>query len=166
MKTLIPAVVLLMLYLCFMCCVILSDAQLPDRMATHFDINGQPDGWASRSSYMLFIVSFGTGIALFIVFVGFAIRFAPNELISLQNREYWLALERRAETMAYIFRQMIWFTCWWECFVIGVHLSIIDANNRVPVQLPNWEIYGLLAIFLAGIPVWILIMMRHFKRTI
>ena len=166
MKTLIPAVVLLMLYLCFICCVILSDSQLPDRMATHFDFNGQPNGWASRSSYMLFIISFGTGIALFIVFVGFVLRFAPNELISLQNREYWLAPEHRAKTMAYILRQMLWLACWWVCFVIGMHLSIIDANNLVPVQLPFWEFCGILAIFLAGIPVGALITMRHFKRTI
>jgi uncharacterized membrane protein len=166
MKTLIPVFVLSMLYLCFICCVILSDAQLPDRMATHFDFNGQPDGWASRSSYMLFIMSFGTGLTLFMVFVGFAIRFAPNKLISLQNREYGLAPERRAETMAYVFRQMLWFSCWWDCFVIGVHLSVIDANNRVPVQLPDWKIYGLVAIFLAGLSVWILIVMRHFKQSI
>ena len=78
MKTLIPAVVLLMLYLCFICCVILSDAQLPDRIATHFDFHGQPDGWASRSSYMLFTIIFGTGMTLFIVFVGFVLRFVPD----------------------------------------------------------------------------------------
>jgi uncharacterized membrane protein len=166
MKTLFPAVVLLMLYLCFIFCVILSDAQLPDRIATHFNFNGQPDGWASRGSYMSFIISFGTGLTLFIVFVGFVLRFAPNESISLPNREYWLAPERRAETKTYIFRQMLWFSCWLICFLIGMHFSTIDANKRLPVQLPNWEIYGLLAIFLAGIPVWILIMVRHFKRTI
>jgi len=166
MKTLIPAVVLLMLYLCFICCVILSDAQLPDRIATHFDFHGQPDGWASRSSYMLFIIIFGTGLTLFIVFVGFVLRFVPDKFINLSNREYWLAPERRVETRNYIIRQMLWFTCWWVCFVIGMHFSLIDANNRVPVQLPNWEIYGLLAIFIAGTLVWILIIMRHFKRTI
>jgi uncharacterized membrane protein len=166
MKTLIPAVVLLMLYLCFICCVIISDAQLPDRMAAHFDINGQPDGWESRSSYISFIISFGTGLTLFIVFMGFMVRLAPKQMFSLPNREYWLAPERRADTMAYIFSQMLWFTCWWICFLIGMHFSVIDANNQVPVQLPCWEVYGLLAIFLAGIPVWALIMMRHFKRTI
>lgn len=166
MKTLIPVIVLLMLYFCFICCVILSDAQLPDRIATHFDFNRQPDGWASRSSYMLFIISFGTGLTFFIVFIGYVLRFAPNELFSLSNREYWLAPERRAETMAYIFRQVLWFSCWLVCFVIGMHFSTIDANNQVPVLLPGWEIYGLLAIFLVGTSVWALIMVRHFKRTI
>src|SRR5215470_4782083 len=55
--------------------------RMPERMASHFAGDGRPN--ASQ----------------------------PNARINLPNRDYWLASERRAQTMNYISAFMGWFGC-------------------------------------------------------
>src|SRR5712675_1010261 len=99
--TRIPALVfnlLLLGYLVFLFCTV---ALLPQRMATHFDINGQPNGWMTRSSAVLLQGIVGLLLPLIIVGIFFVIRFAPARLINLPHRDFWFAPERRDETCAY-----------------------------------------------------------------
>ncbi len=41
------------LFLLIACFVILNYAQMPDRIAVHFDLYGNPDRWGSKSSYLV-----------------------------------------------------------------------------------------------------------------
>ncbi len=67
MKTLrTPLLVLGLLYLCFFGYLAASSSQLPERVATHFDGSGQPDGWSSRSDHLRFMLVFGLAFPLFV----------------------------------------------------------------------------------------------------
>src|SRR5437762_12723974 len=110
---------------------------MPDQVATHFDANGHPNGWMSRAADLLFTALLGGGLPLFISGICFAIRFLPPVMINLPRRDYWLAPERRAETSDYIFRQSLWFGCLMVCFVGGIHLLVVAANQRSSPQLSN-----------------------------
>jgi uncharacterized membrane protein len=72
--TLIPAIVLLLLYICFISYVMSSNAELSERVATHFNIRGEPEGWMSPKSYVSFIVFFGSSLFLVMVIVSFMSR--------------------------------------------------------------------------------------------
>jgi len=164
MKTLIPAIVLVILYLTFVCYVCLSVQQLPERVASHFDAKGKPDGWMNRGQHVLSTLGFGSGLIIFILITDIVQFILPDKLLSLPNRQYWLAPERRVETKRYIFRQMLWCTSLTVCFLIGLNYSIVHANKRAPVQLYDWPLITTMAFYFVGLFVWILIFSRHFKR--
>ena len=77
-------------------------AHLPLRVATHFDAAGRPNGWMSRDANL----GFQAGLALFLgaLFggIGALTRRLPDSMINLPHRDYWLAPERRAATLAWV----------------------------------------------------------------
>ncbi|RYD25962.1 MAG: DUF1648 domain-containing protein, partial [Verrucomicrobiaceae bacterium] len=44
--------------------VIHGDGQLPDRVATHFGVNGAPDGWMDKSGFVPVAMVGGLGMPL------------------------------------------------------------------------------------------------------
>jgi serine/threonine-protein kinase len=166
MKTLrIPAFILGLLYLCLFSYLAFSVSSLPNCVATHFNGGGQPNGWMSKSFYMLFMAIFSLVLPLFLIGVSFTLRFFPDKYFNIPHREYWLAPQRRAETFSYLFRHSLWFACIAVCFIIGIHFSIIQASSLTPAQLSTPMILGLLGCFLAGLVVWIVCMFRHFNHS-
>lgn len=49
-------------------------SHLPARMATHFNANGQPNGWASRESSMWFIMGIAASVVVFATFLMACVR--------------------------------------------------------------------------------------------
>jgi len=163
MKTLrTPLLVLGLLYLCFFGYLAWSSSHLPDRVATHFDGSGRPDGWMSRTAHLRFMGVFGLAFPLFVPALVFISRFLPDQLYNLPHRDYWLAPARRAETMAYLFRHALWFSPMALGFAIGIHASIIYANQLARVHLSAVLALALGGCFVAGAVVWGISLMRHF----
>jgi uncharacterized membrane protein len=101
-------------------------ATLPEQVATHFDIRGEPDAWMSRNAH----AAFQAGLALFIaaVFAGLA-RFIdrlPARFINVPHREYWFAPERRAASLQAIasLLQLI------GCATLGFFMFIFHHVHR------------------------------------
>lgn len=68
---------------------------LPDHLAVHFDINGRPNGFQTRSVFITTFFCFiflmnGMFLALF-----FLIERFPAELINIPWKKYWFATEER-----------------------------------------------------------------------
>ena len=103
-------------------------------------------------------------LPLVVTGVCFALRFAPDTSINIPNREFWLAPERRAETISFVFRHSLWLACGTVAFVTGVHLLIVQANRQIPPQLPLAPILAWAGCLIVGIAVWAVLMFRHFKR--
>jgi len=164
MKTLISVIVLSHLYSLFLLCVFLTPAFLPERFATSFNAAGEAECWMDRPSYMMFISGGGSITVLIFVVIGFVSRFIPDKWINVPQREYWLAPEHRAETMSYLFRQMLWFASWMCCFLIALHFSTIHANRLTPPHLPIVEFCTILGCFLTGTLIWVLMFYVHFTR--
>ena len=52
MKRYASAITLGLLVVAFVCLLAATSADLPARIASHFDGGGRPNGWMSRSSYL------------------------------------------------------------------------------------------------------------------
>jgi serine/threonine-protein kinase len=160
----IPAIILGLLYVCFLRVWAWAGAQLPDLVATHFSGSGKPNGWMSRSANQTFMLIFGLAFPLFIVVLCYVTRFLPASTINLPNKDYWLAPERRKETYDYLFGLSLWFACLALGFVMGLMYLIVEANKQAPARLSTAGIFGLTGCFLVGTAIWVLVMFRHFKR--
>jgi hypothetical protein len=161
----IPALMFGLLYLLFVGYLAASSSELPERMATHFDGGGQPDGWGSRGDYVRFMVVFGLVFPLFAPAICYVARFLPDRLWNIPHRDYWFAPERRRETLAYLFSHSLWLAPLMAGFVIGMHLTTVHANRLAEPQLPMGTVLGMTGIMLAGVGVWLVPLIRYFKRV-
>jgi hypothetical protein len=166
MKTLrTPAIVLTALCASFLIYLVYSAVLLPERMATHFGCDGQPDGWMSRSADLVIFGVLGIGLPLLFAGSSIVTRFLPPWFINISHREYWLSPERLPQTRAYIARQLLWMGCLMVLFLAGMHYLTIQANRITPAHLPMDLFLTVLGGFLAGVGIWSFIFIRHFTKA-
>jgi uncharacterized membrane protein len=80
--------------------------QLPERVATHFGVQGQPNDWMSRSAATVVMLATQIGLPWMLYGIAGSIRLFPVSLINVPNREYWLQGERREESLDYVQRMV------------------------------------------------------------
>lgn len=72
-------------------------SQLPDPMASHFGPSGRADAFMSKEGFFLVMVLLGGGSIAAVFASPTLIRNLPPSLVSLPNRDYWLASDERRE---------------------------------------------------------------------
>ena len=85
---LVPAIILFLLYQCFLGFWAWSGSRLPERVATHFDTHGKPNGWTSRSANQRFMLAFGLVFPLSIVLLSYATRFLPSCRVNIPHGNF------------------------------------------------------------------------------
>jgi len=71
----------------------------PEQMAAHFNIQGSPDRFVSKAEFFWFQIQTLLVMILISLPLQFLFLILPPNLINMPNRDYWLAPERRAETL-------------------------------------------------------------------
>jgi uncharacterized membrane protein len=141
-----------------------SASLLPERMAVHFGADGEANGWMSRSADLILLGGLGVGMPLLFVALSLLTGLIPARFVNIPHREYWLSPERRAQTRAYISRQMIWMSCLMVLFLAGIHGLTIQSNHVTPPHLAMNLFWTLVVGFLAGVASWSIIFIRHFTK--
>ncbi len=159
-----PAILFILLYIGFLLYVDQTASLLSGRVATHFGIDGQANGWMSGSGYINFIRLFGLALPGFTVAIGFLTRFLPAGMINIPNRDYWLAPEHRASTSASVLGSCLWLACLEVGFVGGMHYLTVVANRSTPAHLPSGGLLILLGMFVVGLVLWIVALVSRFRR--
>jgi serine/threonine-protein kinase len=136
---------------------------LPDRLASHFGASGIPNGWMTKTQFMLM---YGVVLlpALTIEFlVSHQIANKPDARLNLPNKEYWLAPERRAETFAYFETFFAWYGCVFLFVVVYAMGLAMRANFETPPQLPTGPIASDIAGFVLFNVGAVIAMLRRFS---
>ncbi len=134
---------------------------LPERMASHFNAAGEPDGWMSKQGYFLFLGGILSFIILEFTLLPWIIRKAPVRLINMPNREFWFADERREETLRVIGSYFEWFSSALLALFIGINQLAIRANlTGENLSAQSWLILGA---FLVFVVVWLIKFYRRFR---
>lgn len=138
-------------------------AALPARVASHFGPDGVPNAWMSRDRLValdLCVVGLLT-----IVFLGIALLFRSvgTASINLPNRDYWLAPERRAETVDSLSRSCLWFGAGTLLLMLDVFRQVFRFNLSASGALEHPR--ASLAAYLAFAAAWIAAFFRRFART-
>jgi uncharacterized membrane protein len=132
----------------------LTAPQLPDRVAVHFGAHGQPNGWMTRDQHVLLFLAAGLGVPTLVLGIFALIRRLQGRGLNVPNKEYWLAPERRQETLDFILRQGFWYAGLFTAFFAAIHWSIVMANRQAPVSLPATLIAWIASGFLSASAVW------------
>jgi uncharacterized membrane protein len=139
--------------------------QLPGRLASHFNGAGTPNGWQTKTAFFSFYVG-GIVLATVLCFgVPKLIGAMPTSAINLQNKEYWLAPERRAETLAYLANFFGWFACAVFFVELAAFHFAIAANLHAKTLFDSAALFWVLGAFFVFLIVWIARLITHFART-
>jgi uncharacterized membrane protein len=137
--------------------------KLPDRVASHFDGSGQPDGWMPRRSLVartvgssFFIIAAFLGAELFLLVV-------PPKHVLPRDR-YLVAPKQREATYRALRLMFLGYGSAMLLFVSGYFQSIVQANLRADRWLLNWSgvLFALWLAFL--LVIWPLLAGLRFPR--
>ncbi|MBL6752081.1 MAG: DUF1648 domain-containing protein [Nevskia sp.] len=142
-----------------------SSQGLPARVASHFVGSGTANGFMPRDRYVQFMLGFAVGLPLVLVFLSSAAFNSPGARLNLPNREYWLAPERRAATIAVLRRHMATAGTMLVVFLAYVHWMVVRANAIDPPHLPEpWFMDGL-ALFVLAMLAWGIALVLRFSKV-
>jgi uncharacterized membrane protein len=142
----------------------LTVPMLSDPVATHFDAAGRANGWMTRTGYAIFMAAFGVGLPLLIwICIPIVSRRFPAA-INIPARNYWLAPERREETLLFLRWHLGWLATLMVLFFIAIHHLLLLANALRPPKLPHAPFFFMLGCFLTGTAVWVILLWRRFRR--
>jgi hypothetical protein len=143
---------------------IFSFPQLPERMASHFGASGLPNGWMTKQSFFI--------IYALVLAVTAVVEFYPARSISrsspsslhLPNKEYWLAPERRAQTLVYFTKFFAWYGCAVLLVLVIAMGLAINANLNPPPRLPAGPMFALIGGFVLLNILSIAHLLRRFSK--
>jgi serine/threonine-protein kinase len=135
---------------------------LPERMASHFGPGGAPDGFMPRSEFVSVMALVGGGTVLVLTILPQLLRFIPTELINMPNRDYWLAPERRARSLARLGGWMAWFGVLTGA-LIAVVVELTIRANEAHTGLDMGSFTTLMVVYAVGVAVVLFMLVRQFR---
>jgi len=160
-----PLATLALLYVVFITTLVVTAPQLPPRVAQHFGLAGQADGWASPGVYLALMVLFGLLFPLLLPALIWILPMLPAHSINVPRRDYWLTPQHRQELREILLSRALWLACIELLFVTGMHLLVVEANRRQPPQLPTLPFGLLLATFLLALGVWVALLLARLNTV-
>ncbi len=136
---------------------------LPERVASHFGASGRPDAWSSKERFLHIYV--GMVLVIAVLFPGLYLLLAktPNGLINLPHKDYWLAPERRKETIAILSRQFLWFGSATLLLLVDMMQQTFDVHLGKAVALSH-PLLSIAAYVVFSI-LWSVVLILQFMRN-
>ena len=137
--------------------------QLPETMAVHFNQDGTANGWSSREVYFSIQIGLLVTLTLFAAFAPLWGR-RPGVKFRLPSSDYWLASERKEQTMAWIensYRKLFLLSM---ILMLLVSEQVLRANLSQPVHLDSTLFLVGLGLYFLVIAIWLIRLFRRFRR--
>lgn len=139
---------------------------LPDRVASHFGAGGEPNGWSSKAGFITTFAVMLIGEVVIFLGIPVAVSRLPTTTISLPNKDYWLAPERKEATLSVLASYFLWFGNATLLFMMVVMQMTIRANLEPPHRLSDGFMVVFVAYmaFVAVATIWLLLRFRKPSR--
>jgi hypothetical protein len=165
MKLAVPIIVLACCYVSFFGYIASSYNELPVRVASHFGIDGKPNGWMSRDACIAFNAGIAVIVPVIIIGTMAGAGKIPVSFINLPHKEYWLAPERRKDALATLLRFSLWLAILTVLLLTAMHWMMVRANTpNAKGQLDTGTFWMVFGGFLAATISWIVLLVRHFSK--
>lgn len=136
-------------------------ASLPAMVASHFDASGRPNAWMHRSAFAWFSAVLLTIVCSVTFVAPLLVAKLPPSLVNLPNKNYWLAPERKAETVRRFCARMEWFGVALLGFIAFVYELVFEAN-AAGRGLANGPFLIALIAFIVVAVIWLVSLYRAF----
>ena len=140
-------------------------SRLPDEVATHFGVAGDPNAHMTRDGFVAWMSVFVVTLPLVLwALLGWAMR---RDRLNIPHAAYWLAEPRRRETQAWLLRHVTWLCVATTAFIGFTYWLVVAANVAAPghpVLDNGWFMAGM-ATFLVVMAAWITALGLRFRHT-
>lgn len=137
--------------------------RLPERIASQFDVAGRPNAASTKWEFLgVHVLMVGLLSTIFLVLPAFIHRL-PTALINLPRKDYWLAPERRTETLERFRDQLTWVGCASILFTIAVMQLVFEFNLEEGKEFSALSILILIGIFIVFLLAWTIRMLRSYS---
>ncbi|MCP4803827.1 MAG: DUF1648 domain-containing protein [Proteobacteria bacterium] len=89
--------------------VVYGYPQLPEMMASNFNGAGDPHAWQTKATFVGLFTAAGVGSFLLVGLSASLIRRTPAHLLSIPNKDYWMAPGRAEQTVATLSNRLLEF---------------------------------------------------------
>jgi uncharacterized membrane protein len=137
---------------------------LPPRVASHFGIGGQANGWTLRSHYLALYLGAAAAAELLMVGLGFALPLLPRGALNVPHPEYWRSAEHFGEACAVVRNFFCWMGALMALWFAALHGLLARANRVNPPHLDGWALGALVALYACLLVLLILRLQRSFRR--
>jgi hypothetical protein len=121
-----------------------TSKSLPSVVASHFNSFGVATGFLPREIYVPVMLGVVLLPPIFLVLIPRLALRNPNARINVPHRDYWLAPERRQQTVEIISQQSTHFAVMLVLFLCYSHWMVVHANSSSPPSLSSgWLLAGL-----------------------
>ncbi|SRR5665213_22950 len=147
-----------LVFLAMMGYLFFIESDLPDRLAVHFDINGNPNGFQSKDAFITTFLCFIFFINGLFLAMSWGISRLPTEIINLPWKQYWFANEERKVVAFEKLRAVIGLTGIFVCVTfLFTEQVIYQANTKntffeFPINA-GVVVIGVLAVFFIALVV-------------
>jgi len=142
----------------------LNYGALPERVATHFGVSGEANGWMGRQEFVLFQAGLLALLASVFFLLPRLLAGMPARWVNVPNRDYWLTPEHRPEFDALLAGSMAWM----GVLVLGLMVSILALTVKVNLspspRLPASAAGLLLGLFVAAEVAWFVLFLSRLLR--
>ncbi|HYD17855.1 MAG TPA: hypothetical protein VEF76_05210 [Patescibacteria group bacterium] len=98
-------------------------SMLPETIPTRFNTDGVTVASLTKQQFALFHIGFVVFMSGIFAAMARFIRGLPPKYINIPNKNYWLAKERRAETMHSLYVDICWMG-----LIVGAFVVVLDHN--------------------------------------
>lgn len=88
----------------------------------------------------------------------------PSESMNLPNREYWLAPERRAQTMDTLVAWGLLLGVFTIALIAAVHYAIVDAHRATPPHMDGFVLWAPIITYAVAVFVMVVYLLRRFRK--
>jgi len=123
-----------------------------------------PNSWYKRD---INVAISGLGLIInTVIFLLISVVFSrfPARLISFPKKEYWLAEERKAQSIKSMSTWMRFFGVFTNCFIIAVAHLVFLANMSDPVRLNNTHFFMMIGLYVLVLVVWLKLLYGKFNK--
>jgi uncharacterized membrane protein len=110
---------------------------MPNPMASHFDLDGTPNGAASPMVLAIIISTATVFSGTIFLSTSWLMTILPSDYFSIPNGDYWLNEENRPQTIRRICSFTELMGVWMMLFILLIQWEIFQANQTVPTKLGN-----------------------------
>lgn len=136
--------------------------QFPDRVATHFDGQGNPDGWSGKLAATMKMLGFQCGMPLFILAMGQLASRMPESMVSIPDKEYWMHPDRKPQALQVRANYFAWFAVLVAALIAALnHLTFLANRDSAPLRL-GWFTAAITLFLITGLTL-VIRMVLHFK---
>ncbi|MBQ0930647.1 DUF1648 domain-containing protein [Ideonella sp. 4Y16] len=138
---------------------------LPSQIATGFGALGEATGYGERNRHLWMMTLLAVGLPLPLGYGMGLLAGREGQRLSIPQKAYWLAPERRADTLAAMGVRAKVMATLLAAYPLGLHLLIVQAQKLQPPHLPQGLMLALHGALILGMLAWVVELNLRFGRT-